>query len=148
MLSPSMARRADMTHEPIPARPAGLGPVEVEAKRLAIGAQVLFMLNLLFPLLPLLALALLALWHPQRQLPLARNHLRQGLAGAMASSLLFIAANLAIITQGGYRSMTALVAFELYYLLVVPLFLVPGLLGILRAMAGTEFRFPLLGRLF
>jgi hypothetical protein len=126
----------------------GQGSGEAEGKRLAITAQVLFLLNLLFPLLPLLALMLLTQFHPQRRLPLVRNHLRQGLAGAVASSLVFVAANLVIIAQGGYRSMTALVAFELYYLLAVPLFLVPGLLGILRAMAGREFRFPLLGRWF
>ena len=136
-----------MSDSPSSSDPADIQePVPIEGRRLAVTAQALYLLNLLFPLLPLLALAGIAMLHSGRGVPLARNHLRQGLAGAILSSLLFIAANLLIITQGGYRSMAALVVFELYYVLVVPLLLVPGLIGILRAISGREFQFPLLGR--
>ena len=52
---------------------------------------------------------------------------------------------LLILLLGGYRSLHALVIFEVYYILVVPLFLIPGLIGLIKAMAGQIYRYPLIG---
>ncbi|MEW8323190.1 MAG: hypothetical protein AB2606_11155 [Candidatus Thiodiazotropha taylori] len=119
----------------------------VEGKTLAVISEGLYLLNLLFPLLPLLALTWLWLRHRGSATGLLFNHLRQAFIGAVIASILFTAANLLIIILGGYRSLHALIIFELYYIICVPLLLIPGLLGLIKAMAGQSYRFPLIGRL-
>ena len=74
------------------------------------------------------------------------NHLGQALAGALISTTLFILANLIIVLQGGYRSVTALIVFEVYFVVVVPIMLIPGLMALIKAMSGEPFRYPLIGR--
>ncbi|MBV2090643.1 MAG: hypothetical protein KUF72_07120 [Candidatus Thiodiazotropha sp. (ex Ctena orbiculata)] len=119
----------------------------VEGKTLAVISEGLYLLNLLFPLLPLLALAWLWLRHRGSATGLLLNHLRQAFIGAVIATLLFTTANLLIIILGGYHSLHALIIFELYYIICVPLLLIPGLLGLIKAMAGQTYRFPLIGRL-
>ena len=114
-------------------------------KRIAVIGEGLNLLNLLFPLLPLLGLAWLWSRHRTDDSALLRNHLRQALRAAMISSAVFLAANLLILYLGGYRGIQALIVFEVYFILVVPLFLIPGLLGLLRAMDGRPYRYPLIG---
>ncbi|MCG7871982.1 MAG: hypothetical protein N0C81_06025 [Candidatus Thiodiazotropha lotti] len=118
----------------------------VEGKTLAVISEGLYLLNLLFPLLPLIALAWLWLRHRGSAGRLLFNHLRQAFVGAVIATLLFTMANLLIIFLGGYRSLHALVIFELYYIICVPLLLIPGLLGLIKAMSGQTYRFPLIGR--
>lgn len=118
---------------------------EHNGKTLAIVSQGLYLLNLLIPLLPLVVLSLLYLNRDVGGKPLARINLTQALIGAGISSLLFIAANLLILLLGGYRSLQALIIFEVYYILLVPVFLIPGLIALIKAMSGQIYRFPLIG---
>ncbi|MES9937699.1 MAG: DUF4870 domain-containing protein [Sedimenticola sp.] len=119
---------------------------EPEGKPLAVTAQGLYLLNLLFPLLPMLGLVGINLSRGKSAPELARGHMRQALAGAIISSCLFLIANLIIVTQEGYRSVTALIVFEIYFVAVVPIMLIPGLMALIKAMAGQPFRYPLIGR--
>ncbi|MES9963770.1 MAG: hypothetical protein ABW116_09520 [Candidatus Sedimenticola sp. 20ELBAFRAG] len=117
-----------------------------EGKGLAVIAQALYLLNLLFPILPMLGLAGVYISRRRTAAVLAMNHLGQALAGALISTTLFILANLIIVIQGGYRSVTALIVFEVYFVVVVPIMLIPGLMALIKAMAGEPFRYPLIGR--
>lgn len=116
-------------------------------KRLAVTAQSLYLLNLLFPLIPLPFLLGIYFRRVADAGALGRNHLRQALVAALVSSALFIAANGVVLVYGGYRSVVALITFEVYFIAVVPLFVIPGLMALLRAMNEQECRFPLIGGL-
>ena len=116
-------------------------------KRLAVTAESLYLLNLMFPLIPLVFMLIMYRRRFGEAAALGRNHLRQSLLAAFISSGLFILANLFILAHGGYRSVAALITFEVYFIAVVPLFVVPGLMALLRAMNEQEFRYPLIGRL-
>ena len=118
---------------------------ESPGKRIAVIGQALYLLNLLFPLLPLLGLAWLHARHGAHAPRLARVNTRQALAGAAVSTALFAAANLLILALGGYRSLHALIIFEVYYIVVVPAFLIPGLIALIKALSGQVYRFPLFG---
>ncbi|HHH38907.1 MAG TPA: hypothetical protein ENK50_04960 [Sedimenticola sp.] len=116
-------------------------------KALAITGEALYLLNLLFSLLPLLVLAWLYYRHRNHPAALARVHLRQTFIGACIASAIFLGANLLILVIAGtYHSMAALVTFEVYYMAAVPLLMIPGLLGLIKAMAGDLYHFPLIGR--
>ncbi len=117
-----------------------------QGKSLAIISEGLYLLNLLFPLLPLLGLAWLHYRHRNSEFDLVRNHLPQAFIGACISCSIFIAANLLVLALGGYGSIAALITFEVYFIAVVPLFLIPGLMALIKAMSGQQFRYPLIGR--
>lgn len=119
---------------------------DAEGKPLAIIAEGLYLLNLLFPLLPLLALVWLRWRHRAHPDAVVRSHLKQTFAGAALSTGLFACANLLILLLGGYATVHALVVFEVYFIFCVPPLLIPGLLGLIKAMAGQDYRYPLLGR--
>ncbi len=121
------------------------GPVPGRA--IAIISEALYLFNLLFSLLPLLALIWLYFRHRDHPAALARIHLRQALIGALIVSAIFLGANLLILLLGGYHSIATLIVFEVYYIAVVPLFLIPGLLGLIKAMAGDAYQYPVIGRL-
>ncbi|RLJ19023.1 hypothetical protein DJ031_10030 [bacterium endosymbiont of Escarpia laminata] len=117
-----------------------------QGKPLAIISQGLYLLNLLFPLLPMIGLAWLRYRHRNSEFVLLRNHLPQAFIGACISSGIFIAANLLILLLGNYGSIASLIIFEVYFIAVVPLFLIPGLMALIKAMSGQQYRYPLIGR--
>jgi len=121
-------------------------------KGLAIAGESLFLLNLLFPVLPLLALGVLYFRHRNTANLLVECHLKQPWITALFSTALFLLINLVAALSGGYSSLEnlvsihSLVALEVYTLLVILPLTVPGLLGLTKAMAGQCYRYPLLGR--
>ena len=114
---------------------------------LAIISEGLYLLNLLFPLLPLLGLSWFYSRHRNHATALVRIHLRQAFIAAFISTGIFLGANLLILSLGGYFSLHALIIFEVYYIFVVPLLLFPGLIGLTKAISAQVYRFPLIGRL-
>ena len=116
-------------------------------KGLAILAESLYLLNLLFPLIPLGVMLIVRHRRFADAGKLGRSHLAQATAVAIISSLLFVAANLVIVMYGGYRSVAALITFEIYFIAIVPLFVIPGLLALLRAMNEQPARYPFIGHL-
>ncbi len=114
---------------------------------IAVMAEMLYLANLL--LLPGLAfLALLLLWarHRHTAPPLARCHLRQTLGGSLWAGALLVLANGAIILLGGYDRPATWVVTILYFTLFHSSFVLLGVLGLARALAGQPYRFPLVGR--
>ena len=127
-----------------PDRGAGSG---VPGQSLAVMAEVLYLANLL--LLPGLAfLILLAEWRKHRHTApaLARCHLRQTLAASLWAGVLLVIANAAIILLGGYRQPSTWVVTILYFTMFHSTFVLLGVLGLAKAMAGKPYIYPLIGR--
>jgi uncharacterized Tic20 family protein len=119
---------------------------EADGKRLAVISEGLYLFNLLFPVIPLLGLGWIYSRHRGHEIGLVRNHLGQAFFGATIATTIFLAGNALILLLGGYHSISALIIFEVYFIIVVPLFLIPGLLGLIKAMASQHYRYPLIGR--
>ncbi len=113
--------------------------------RLAITGEGLYLLNLLFPIISMLLLTGIYLRHRKHKEALVRNHLRQAFTAALITTAIFLAANILILLLGGYYSIYALIIFEVYFIVVVPISLIPGLLGLIKAIAGEKYYFPLIG---
>lgn len=114
---------------------------------LAVTAEVLYLANLL--LLPGLAfLILLAEWRKHRHTApaLARCHLRQTLAASLWAGVLLVIANAAIILLGGYRQPSTWVVTILYFTMFHATFVLLGVLGLAKAMAGKSYIYPLIGK--
>ncbi|MEA3292407.1 MAG: hypothetical protein U9Q71_08940 [Pseudomonadota bacterium] len=119
---------------------------KVPGKTLAVVSEGLYLLNLLFPLVTWLALLVVYLRQRDSAPELGKIHLRQTFVAATLSSTIFLFANLLVLVLGGYRSISTLVIFEVYFMAVVPLFFIPGLIGLIKAMSEQPYRFPLIGR--
>ncbi|HDK38470.1 MAG TPA: hypothetical protein ENG92_05590 [Thiolapillus brandeum] len=119
---------------------------------LAITGESLYMLNLLFPILPLLALSVVFFRHRKNPSLYLRSHIIQPFIAALVSTSLFIIINLVAALLGGYTSLDnlvsihSLVALEVYTLLVILPFLIPGLIGLTKAMSGLAWHYPIIGR--
>jgi len=119
---------------------------------LAITGEALYMLNLLFPILPLLALSVVFFRHRKNPSLYLRSHIIQPFIAALVSTSLFIIINLVAALLGGYTSLDnlvsihSLVALEVYTLLVILPFLIPGLIGLTKAMSGLAWHYPIIGR--
>ena len=118
----------------------------------AIAAESLYLLNLLFPIIPLIFLAFVYFRSRGIHSEYLRSHTLQPWIAALISTTLFLIINLAAWLMGGYTSLEnlvsihSLVALEVYTLLVILPFLVPGLFALTRAMSGQAWRYPLIGR--
>ncbi|BAO45062.1 hypothetical protein [Thiolapillus brandeum] len=119
----------------------------------AIAAESLYLLNLLFPIIPLAFLTVIYFRNRTTSSEYLRSHVLQPWIAALISTTLFILINLVAWLMGGYSSMDnlvsihSLVALEAYTLLVILPFLVPGLFALTKAMSGLAWRYPLIGRL-
>lgn len=115
---------------------------------LAILAEALFLANLLLlPGICFLWLAYLYFKHRHTGPPLARSHLEQTFIASIIGGVLLVIANLAILWLGGYRSANTWVVLILYFTTIHSTLVVLGMVGLSKAMSGSEFRFPLIGRL-
>ena len=114
----------------------------------AIAGEILFLLNLLIPVLPLLLLVFLNLKHKNTDNQYLRAHLIQPLLAACISTTLFLLGVLIIILTGDYKSISIqlIIVLEVYTVAVVIPMLIPGLMGLIRAMSGDMYRYPLIGR--
>lgn len=118
----------------------------------AITAESLYLLNLLFPIIPLIFLAFLYFRSRNVHSEYLRSHTLQPWIAALISTTLFLLINLVAWLLGGYTSLDnlvsihSLVALEVYTLLVILPFLAPGLFAITKAMSGQAWRYPLIGR--
>ena len=109
-------------------------------------AEAFFIGNLLFVGAFYLALWVLYFLRYKKASIITRNHLKQALLGSSISTAIFISINIFILLTSGYASITALFSLEFYFMLLLPLFLVVGILGFSKAIKGIDFSYPVIGR--
>lgn len=113
---------------------------------LAIAAGVLFLVNLmLLPGLGFVALLVLWLRHRDHADPLVRNHLQQNVVASLWGGAVLVGFSLAIVGLGGFANPWTWVIGVLYFVLVHAGLIYLGVMGMIRAMNGHAWRFPLIG---
>jgi uncharacterized Tic20 family protein len=117
--------------------------------RLAVVAQTLYLTNLL--LLPGIAfVTLLSLYLSQRKTcsPFSLLHLRQTLSASLWAGFLLVVCNLLIVFTGGYDGPWTWVIVIVYFTMAHSTLILLGMVGLIKAMAGQTWRYPLIGSLF
>ena len=109
-------------------------------------AEAFYIGNLLFVGVFYLALWLLYLLRYKKSSAITHNHLKQALIASSISTTIFLTINIFILLTSGYASITALFSLEFYFMLLVPLFLLVGILAFSKAIKGMDFSYPLIGR--
>ena len=109
-------------------------------------AQAFFIGNLLFVGAFYLALWILYFFRYKQSTAITQRHIKQALIGSSISTMIFISINIFIILTTGYASVTALFSLEFYFMLLLPMFLVVGILAFTRAVKGIDFNYPLISR--
>ena len=124
--------------------------MEAEAgKSLAVTAQGLFLVNLM--LAPGLAFALLLVLYGinrGRADALAMNHLSQAVGVSLVGGALIVVASAVFILLGGMDSGYTWMVVILYFTFIHSCLILMGVIGLVRAMAGQHYVFPLIGRWF
>lgn len=118
---------------------------EIPGRRLAVAAEALYLTNLLLaPGLAFVAIALLWRRHRQTASRLARNHLRQAFLVSLWGGVLIVAVTAALLlfVDNGGALWTAVI---LYFTCIHSTLVLFGIVGLARAMAGQNFRYPLIG---
>lgn len=113
---------------------------------LAVVAESLFLINLM--LAPGIAfLVLVALWlrHHDHADPLVRNHLRQTVVTSIWGGALLVSISVVIFILGGFDNPWSWVIGVLYFILFHAGLILLGVLGLVRAINGRSWRYPLVG---
>jgi hypothetical protein len=114
---------------------------------LAVAAESLYIANLL--LLPGIAFVILLALHARHRHSaprLATCHLAQTVSASLWAGLILVIFNLVIVVLGGYTAAYTWVIVILYFTTCHSTFVLLGVLGLARAMAGQEYVYPLVGR--
>ncbi len=109
-------------------------------------AEAYYIGNLLFVGFFYLALWLLYFLRFKKTSNIGRHHLKQALLGSSITTTVFIIINTIIILTSGYASLTGLLLLELYYMILLPVFLVIGIIAFSKAIKGVDYNYPLIGR--
>ncbi|MDF1589331.1 MAG: hypothetical protein P1P93_09305 [Gammaproteobacteria bacterium] len=109
-------------------------------------AEAFFIANLLFVGIFYVALWGLYFLRYQQATTITKQHLSQALIASSISTSLFAMINAFIMLTDGYASLTALFCLEFYFMLIVPVFLVAGIIGFTKAIKGISVSYPLIGR--
>lgn len=113
---------------------------------LAVLAESLYLVNLLLaPVLAFLVLAVLYLRTRRHAPPLAAAHLGQTFAASLWAGVLLVVVNALILLAGGYQGVVAWTLMILYFILCHATLVLLGVLGLVKAMAGQCWRYPLIG---
>lgn len=108
-------------------------------------AEAFFLANLLFIGVFYIALWLFYFSHYKSASRVSKNHFKQALVTSTLTTT--IAAALAIIAfmTSGFASVQALIMAEIYLMVIVPLFMVIGIIGFTKAINHHDFKYPLIG---
>ena len=118
-------------------------------KSLAVKAESLYLVNLM--LLPGLAFVLLLLlyWFNRgRTDALAANHLSQTVGLTVTGGALIVVVSALFIFLGGLDSGYTWMVVVIYFTFIHSSLILMGVMGLVKAMAGEHYVFPLIGRPF
>lgn len=120
---------------------------DIPGQDMAIAAEVLFLINLLvLPFFGFLGLLVLYIRFHGTAPTLARCHLAQTMSASLWGAVLLLAVNGLILLLGGYDAPSTWVVLVLYFSTCHSTLVVLGVIGLAKAMAGRQFRYPLIGR--
>ncbi len=123
--------------------------MEQPGKTLAVTAETLFLVNLLLlPGLAFLALLLLYLTRRNSSAPLAANHLAQTTGVSVIGGALIVLVIALIVALGGFNSGYTWMVVIVYFTFIHSSLILLGVMGLVKAMSGQHFRYPLIGRPF
>lgn len=110
-------------------------------------AMAFFMANLLFIGIFYLILWVFYFLSYKNASQISKNHIKQALWASTITTI--IALTLAVIAflTTGFASVQALIMAEVYLMVIVPLFMLLGILGFTKAINEKNFKFPLIGNL-
>lgn len=118
-----------------------------DGQRLAVLAQALFLVNLMLaPGLGFIGVAWLWYRHHATGPQLARCHLEQTFRASLWAGVLLVIANIAVILLGGFHSVWTWVVVILWFTCVHSTLILLGVVGLVKAMAGKPFVFPVVGK--
>jgi len=123
--------------------------MDESGKTLAVSAETLFLVNLL--LLPGLGFAILLGLYLARKAeasPLAANHLAQTVGVSLIGGGLIIVVIAVMFLLGGFDSGYTLMVVVLYFTFIHSTLILMGIMGLVKAMSGQHYRYPLIGRPF
>lgn len=116
---------------------------------LAVTAETLYLVNLLLaPGLAFLLLVMLFLARRKDAPALAANHLSQTVAASMVGGVLIVLVIGLILLLGGFDSGYTWMVVILYFTFVHSSLIFMGVFGLVKALNGQHFVFPLIGRPF
>ena len=129
--------------------PTSAYDADVPGKNLAISAESLYLLNLLIiPGIGFLLLLLAYVFKNADAPPLARNHLSQTVGVSLIGGVLIIAIIGLLFLMGGLNSAYTWTVVVLYFTLVHSSLILMGMMGLVKAMSGEHFVYPLIGKKF
>lgn len=118
--------------------------MQIQNKAIMIHAMVI--LNLLFPFVYIFIL-ILWLQNKNSKNELLRVSVNEAMILATLSTLIFTCLTTAVLLYFGFKSTFTLVAGEIYYMLLVPLFFVPAIIGVIKTSSQKIYYYPLIGKL-
>jgi len=113
----------------------------------AVLAQSLYLINLL--LVPGIAFAFLLLLYFQKRKkadPFTLNHLQQTVFATLWAGLIIFVAVALIFLLGGIDGPYVWMIAIMYFTLAHSSFIILGMIGLIKALAGQCWRFPLIGK--
>lgn len=118
-----------------------------ESASLAVIAESLFLINLL--LLPGLAFLILLFvywkFHGQAN-TVNLNHLQQTVVASLWGGFLLVVINAFILLLGGYQGAYTWMIVVIYFTIVHSTFILLGVVGLVKALAGECWKYPVVGR--
>lgn len=113
---------------------------------IAVQAEALYLINLMLaPGLAFLGLLWLARRHRDSENALVRCHLRQTVVVSLWAGALLLAVTLMIVALGGIHAPATWVVLILYFTCVHSTLILLGVFGLVRAMAGQLYVYPVVG---
>lgn len=107
-------------------------------------AEAFFLANLLFVGVFYLLLWGLYFVFYKRASRVSKNHIKQTLVASTLSTLIVIILNIVVVLTSGYASAAGLLLAEVYLMLIVPLFMIVGILGFIKAVNDKNYSYPLM----
>lgn len=118
-------------------------------KSLAVKAESLYLVNLMLaPGLAFVLLLLLYWFNRGRTDALATNHLSQTVGVTVAGGALIVVVSALFILFGGLDSGYTWMVVVMYFTFIHSSLILMGVMGLVKAMAGEHYVFPLIGRPF
>jgi len=106
-----------------------------------------FMANLLFIGIFYLILWSLYFLAYKNASQVSKNHIKQALLGSTVTTSIALALAVIAFFTTGFASVQALIMAEVYLMIIVPLFMLLGVLGFSKAINEKDFKFPIIGNL-